>query len=70
MMKNTKSGTFEVDPDNVQTITKNQLKDTDKAEFQAYMKHYEELCLVSYGQTKSGIFKKNPLPTPKKGFKT
>jgi hypothetical protein len=29
------------------------------------MKHYEELCLASYGQNKSGIFKKNPLPTPK-----
>jgi hypothetical protein len=30
------------------------------------MKHYEELCLASYGQTKSGVLKKNPLPTPKK----
>jgi hypothetical protein len=30
------------------------------------MKHYEELCLASYGQTKGGVFKKNPLPTPKK----
>jgi hypothetical protein len=29
------------------------------------MKHYEELCLASYGQTKGGIFRKNPLPTPK-----
>jgi hypothetical protein len=29
------------------------------------MKHYEELCLASYCQTKSGVFKKNPLPTPK-----
>jgi hypothetical protein len=29
------------------------------------MKHYEELCLESYGQTKGGVFKKNPLPTPK-----
>jgi hypothetical protein len=30
------------------------------------MKHYEELCLASYGQTKGRVFKKNPLPTPKK----
>jgi hypothetical protein len=29
------------------------------------MKHYEELCLASYGQTKSGVFKKNLLPTSK-----
>jgi hypothetical protein len=29
------------------------------------MKHYEELCLASYSQTKRGVFKKNPLPTPK-----
>jgi hypothetical protein len=29
------------------------------------VKHYEELCLASYGQTKSGVFKKNPLPTLK-----
>jgi hypothetical protein len=29
------------------------------------MKHYEELCLASYCQAKSGVFKKNPLPTPK-----
>jgi hypothetical protein len=29
------------------------------------MKHYDELCLASYGQIKSGVFKKNPLPTPK-----
>jgi hypothetical protein len=29
------------------------------------MKHYEKLCLASYGQNKSGVFKKNPLPTPK-----
>jgi hypothetical protein len=28
------------------------------------MKHYEELCLASYGQTKGGVYKKNPLPTP------
>jgi hypothetical protein len=60
-----KSGTFKVDPDNVQTITKDQLKDADKAEFEAHMKHYEELCRVSYGQTKGGVFKKNLLPTPK-----
>jgi hypothetical protein len=30
------------------------------------MRHYEELCLASYGQTKGGVFKKKPLPTPKK----
>jgi hypothetical protein len=30
------------------------------------MKHYEELYLASYDQTKSGVFKKNPLPTPKR----
>jgi hypothetical protein len=59
------SGTFEVDPDNIQTITKDQLKDIDKAEFEAHMKYYEELCLASYGLTKGGVFKKNPLPTPK-----
>jgi hypothetical protein len=29
------------------------------------VKHFEELCLASYGRTKSGIFKKNPLQTPK-----
>jgi hypothetical protein len=65
MTKNTKSGTFEVDPSNAQTITRDQLKDADKAEFEAHMKHCEELCLASYGQTKGGVFKKNPLPTPK-----
>jgi hypothetical protein len=61
----TKTGPSEVDPENVQPITKDQLKDSDKAELEAHMKHYEELCLASYGQTKSGVFKKNPLPTPK-----
>jgi DNA polymerase I-like protein with 3'-5' exonuclease and polymerase domains len=65
MTKPTKTGPHEVDPENVQPITKDQLKDLDKAELEAYMKHYEELCLASYGQTKSGVFKKNPLPTPK-----
>jgi hypothetical protein len=65
MMKSMKNGPSEVDPENVQPITKDQLKDSDKAEFEAHMKHYEELCLASYGQTKSGVFKKNPLPTPK-----
>jgi hypothetical protein len=65
MMKPTKTGPSEVDPENVQPITKDQLKDSDKAEFEARMKHYEELCLASYGQTKSGVFKKCPLPTPK-----
>jgi hypothetical protein len=42
-------GAFEVDPDNVQAITKDQLKDADKAEFEAHLKHYEELLLTSYG---------------------
>jgi hypothetical protein len=57
MTKNTKSGTLEIDPDNVQTITRDQLKDADKAEFEAHMKHYEELCLASYGHTKGGIIR-------------
>jgi DNA polymerase I-like protein with 3'-5' exonuclease and polymerase domains len=65
MTKPTETGLQEVDRENVQPITKDQLKDSDKAELEAYMKHYEELCLASYGQTKSGVFKKNPLPTPK-----
>jgi hypothetical protein len=65
MTKPTKNGPSDVDPENVQLITKDQLKDSDKAELEAHMKHYEELCLASYGQTKSGVFKKNPLPTPK-----
>jgi hypothetical protein len=50
MMKPTKSGPHEVDPENVQVITRDQLKDTDKAEFEAQMKHYEEFCLAAYGQ--------------------
>jgi hypothetical protein len=29
------------------------------------MRHYEELCLASYDQTKGGVFKKNPLSTHK-----
>jgi hypothetical protein len=65
MMKPTKTGPSEIDPENVQAITREKLKDTDKAEFEAHMKHYEELCLASYGQTKGGIFKKSPLPMPK-----
>jgi hypothetical protein len=65
MTTNTKTGASEIDPDNVQAITKDQLKDTDKAEFEAHMKQYQELCLTSYGQTKGGVFKKSPLPTPK-----
>jgi hypothetical protein len=59
-----KGGPSDIDPENVQVVTKYQLKDTDKAEFKAHMKHFEELCLASYGQTKGGVFKKNPLPTP------
>jgi hypothetical protein len=54
----TKTGPSEVDPENVQPITKDRLKDSDKAELEAHMKHYEELCLASYGQTKSGVLKK------------
>jgi hypothetical protein len=65
MTKLTKTGPSEVDPENVQPITKDQLKDSDTDELEVYMKHYEELCLASYGQTKSGVFKKNPLSTPK-----
>jgi hypothetical protein len=65
MTKSTKNGPSEVDAENVHPIPKDQLKDSDKAEFEAHMKHYEELCLASYGQTKSGVFKKNHLPTPK-----
>jgi hypothetical protein len=47
MTKNSKSN--EVDQSNVQAITRDQLKDADKAEFEDHMKHYEELCLASYG---------------------
>jgi hypothetical protein len=60
-----KHGPSEIDPENVQAITKDQLKDIEKAEFEAHMKRYEELCLASYSETKGGIFKKNPFPTPK-----
>jgi hypothetical protein len=48
MTKSMKNGHFEVDPENVQPITKD-WKDSDKTEFEAHMKHYEELCLTSYG---------------------
>jgi hypothetical protein len=65
MTKPTKNGPHEVDPENVQPITKDQLKDSDKVELEAHMKHNEELCLASYGQTKSGVFKKSLLLTPK-----
>jgi hypothetical protein len=51
MTKNTKGGSSEIDPDNVQAITKDQLKDAGRAEFEAHMRLYEELCLPSYGQT-------------------
>jgi hypothetical protein len=57
MMKTMKTGASEIDPDNIQTITRDQLKDTDKAEFEDNMRHYEELCLASYGQTKNENFK-------------
>jgi hypothetical protein len=65
MMKPTKTGPSKIDPENVHAITKDQLKDTDKAEFEAHMSLYEELCLASYSQTKNGIFKKSLLPAPK-----
>jgi hypothetical protein len=45
MMKNMKNN--EVDQGDIQTVTKDQLKDADKTEFEAHMKRYEELCLVS-----------------------
>jgi hypothetical protein len=63
MMKNSKSN--EVDQSNVQAISRDQLKDADKVQFEAHMKHYEELFLASYGQTKGGVFKKISLPTLK-----
>jgi hypothetical protein len=66
MMKPTKSGPHEVDPENVQVITRDQLKDTNKAEFEAQMKHYEEFCLASYGS----ILSKSPSQPTLKGFKT
>jgi hypothetical protein len=65
MTKPMKNGPSKVDPENVQPITKDHLKDSDKAELEVHMKHYEELYLASYGQTKSGVFKKNTLPTRK-----
>jgi hypothetical protein len=61
-LKNSKGN--EVDQSNIQTVTRDLLKDADEAEFEAHMKRYEELCLASYGQTKGGVYKKNPLPTP------
>jgi hypothetical protein len=63
MMKTSKN--TEVDSSNVQPITRDLLKDADKTECEAHMKRYEVLCLASYSQTKSGIFKKNPLLAPK-----
>jgi hypothetical protein len=65
MTKTTKTCPHEVDPKNVQPITRDQLKDTYKDEVEAHMRHYEELCLASYGQTKRGVFKKSLLPAPK-----
>jgi hypothetical protein len=49
MTKPTKAGPSKVDLERVEPITKDQLKDLDKAELEAHMKHYDELCLVSYG---------------------
>jgi hypothetical protein len=62
MMKPTKTGPHEVDLENFQPINNDELK----VEFEAHMRHHEELCLASYGQTKSGVFEKSPLPAPKK----
>jgi hypothetical protein len=39
MKKPMKNGPYEVDLENVQPITKDQLKDSDKAEIEAHMKH-------------------------------
>jgi hypothetical protein len=44
-----KNGPSEVNPENFQPITKDQLKDSDKAELEAHMEHYEDRCLASYG---------------------
>jgi hypothetical protein len=63
MSKNLKNNN-EADQGNIQTVSKDQLKDADKAEFEAHMKRFEELCLDLYGQTNSGVYKKNPLPVP------
>jgi hypothetical protein len=38
-MKPTKTGPSEVDLENVQSITKDQLKDSNKVELETYMKH-------------------------------
>jgi hypothetical protein len=48
MTKPTKTGPSDINLENVQPITKDQLKESDKAEFEAYKKHYEELCLASW----------------------
>jgi hypothetical protein len=61
--KPTKTGPSEIDQENVKAITRDQFK--DKAEFEAHMRHYEEICLASYGQTKNEIFKKSLLLAPK-----
>jgi hypothetical protein len=66
-----------VDQGKIQTVSKDQLKDADKAEFEAHMKRSEELCLASYGQTKSEVYMRIlfqcPSRTPShlilKGFK-
>jgi hypothetical protein len=51
----------EISEENIQLINRDQVKDADKAEFEAHMKRYEELCLALYGRTKSGVIKKTPL---------
>jgi hypothetical protein len=45
MSKNTKSVTFEVDPNNIQAITNDQMEDADKAEFEAHMNIMKSFAL-------------------------
>jgi hypothetical protein len=51
----------EVVKENIPPVTKEHLKEAGRAEFDAFMKQYEELCLASFNQTKNGVIKKNPL---------
>jgi hypothetical protein len=62
MTKPTKTGPSKIDPENAQVITRDLLKDIYNVEFKTHMRHYEELCLASYGQTKNEIFKKSLCP--------
>ena len=54
----------EVDPDNIQEVTEDQLKVEDKAEFDERVEAYKRLCLSLFSLTKSGAIKKAPLPGP------